>query len=168
MGACGLGYHPAMSRMKARMLAGELYLADDPQLLADLARAQGLTERYNRTGHGEQDERDGLLRELLAGVGEGVVVRPAFRCDWEYGLPTAVGDNVWLGGGAIVCPSVTIGADTVVGAGAVVTRDLPAGVVALGVPARPVREIGDRDRVEPPDRWRRPRRALEAGVRESP
>ena len=47
-----------------------------------------------------------------------------------------LGDNVWLGGGVIVCPGVTIGDDTVVGAGAVVTRDLPAGVVAVGAPAR--------------------------------
>jgi maltose O-acetyltransferase len=44
--------------------------------------------------------------------------------------------NVWLGGGAVVCPGVTIGANTVVGAGAVVPRDLPANVVAVGNPAR--------------------------------
>ena len=56
-----------------------------------------------------------------------------------------------MGGGAIVCPGVTIGEDTVVGAGAVVTRDLPAGVVAAGVPARVLREIDERDRVAIPD-----------------
>jgi maltose O-acetyltransferase len=50
------------------------------------------------------------------------------------------------------CPGVTIGDDTVVGAGAVVTRDLPAGVVAVGVPARVLREIGPGDRVEVPGR----------------
>ncbi len=50
----------------------------------------------------------------------------------------------------IVCPGVTIGQDTVVGAGAVVTKDLPAGVVAAGVPARVLREIGERDRIEIP------------------
>jgi maltose O-acetyltransferase len=59
----------------------------------------------------------------------------------EYGLPITLGDNVWLGGGAIVCPGVTIGDDTVVGAGAVVTRDLPPGVVAFGAPAVVQREI---------------------------
>jgi maltose O-acetyltransferase len=74
------------------------------------------------------------------------------RRGWESAEPIALGENVWLGGGAIVCPGVTIGEDTVVGAGAVVTRDLPAGVVAAGVPARIVREIGDRDRLEVPDR----------------
>jgi maltose O-acetyltransferase len=50
-------------------------------------------------------------------------------------------DNVWLGGGVVVCPGVTIGADTVVGAGAVVTRDLPEGVVAVGNPARVIRSV---------------------------
>ena len=179
------------------MLRGELYLADDPELAADSARAQALLERYNATTHAEQAERDRLLRELLGEVGEGVVVKPPFRCDyglhvaigartfvnygcvmldvvpirigaacqiatnvqllaathpldpaprrdgWEYGEPIAIGDNVWLGGGVIVCPGVTIGDETVVGAGAVVTRDLPARVVAVGNPARVLRELGD-------------------------
>jgi maltose O-acetyltransferase len=192
--------------MRDRMLRGELYVADDPQLAADLARAQALLERYNRTLHAEQDVRDALLRELLGEVGEGVVVRPPFRCEygtqvsigartflnfdcllldvapvgigadgplatrgqrltatppidpeprragWESAEPIAIGDNVWLGGGAIVCPGVAIGDDTVVGAGAVVVRDLPAGVVAAGVPARVLREIGDADRIEVPER----------------
>jgi acetyltransferase-like isoleucine patch superfamily enzyme len=54
----------------------------------------------------------------------------------------------------VLCPGVTIGEDTVVGAGAVVTRDLPAGVVAAGVPARVLREIGEQDRVEVPPHQR--------------
>jgi maltose O-acetyltransferase len=74
----------------------------------------------------------------------------ARRLGWEYGKPITVGNNVWLGGGVIVCPGVTIGDDTVVGAGAVVTRDLPAGVVAVGNPARVQREVGERDRVTTP------------------
>ena len=52
-----------------------------------------------------------------------------------------IGDNVWLGGGVIVCPGVTIGPDTVVGAGAVVVRDLPPRVLAVGNPARVVRAL---------------------------
>jgi len=60
---------------------------------------------------------------------------------WEGSAPITLGDNVWLGGGAIVLPGVTIGADTVVGAGSVVTRDLPAGVLAVGNPARVVRPL---------------------------
>jgi maltose O-acetyltransferase len=63
------------------------------------------------------------------------------RDKWESAAPITIGDNVWLGGGAIVLAGVTIGANTVVGAGAVVTRDLPADVVAVGNPARVVRRL---------------------------
>jgi maltose O-acetyltransferase len=60
----------------------------------------------------------------------------------EAAEPITIEDNVWLGGGVIVCPGVTIGRDTVVGAGAVVTKDLPPGVLAVGNPARVIRDIG--------------------------
>ncbi|MGD9645279.1 MAG: sugar O-acetyltransferase [Pirellulales bacterium] len=63
------------------------------------------------------------------------------RAKWEGSLPITIGNNVWLGGGAIVCPGVCIGDNTVVGAGAVVVRDLPPGVLAVGNPARIVREL---------------------------
>jgi len=194
-----------MASMKERMLAGELYLADDPELRADNARAQRLVAEYNPTRHDETERRRTLLVELLGDVGEGVVVTPPFRCDygypisigagtfinydcvmldvtpirigadcqigpkvqlltathpidpetrragWESGSPITIGENVWLGGGVIVCPGVTVGADTVVGAGSVIIRDLPSGVVAAGVPAWPRREITDADRVLPPE-----------------
>ena len=191
-----------MGEMKDRMLRGDLYIADDPELASDFARAQALVERYNRSPHSAQSERDETLRELLGHVGEGVVIRPPFYCEygtrvsigagtffnydclmldvapitigsacqiatrvqfltathpidpeprrigWESGEPIVLGDNVWLSGGVVVCPGVTIGDDTVVGAGAVVAADLPPGVVAAGVPARILREIGDRDRID--------------------
>src|SRR5258708_14142495 len=159
--------------MRERMLRGELYLAGDPRVADEVALAQGLVERYNATTHAEQELRNELLRELLGEVGDGVVVKPTFRCDygihisidagtfvnydcilldvnpirigaacqlatrvqlltathpvdpaprrigWESGAPIVIGDNVWLGAGAIVLPGVTIGDDTVVGAGAV-------------------------------------------------
>jgi maltose O-acetyltransferase len=62
----------------------------------------------------------------------------------EGSKPITIGDNVWLGGGVIVCPGVTIGDNSVIGAGSVVTRDIPANVVAVGNPARVVREDIDR------------------------
>ena len=65
------------------------------------------------------------------------------RAGWEGAQPITIGDNVWLGGGAIVLPGVTIGSDTVVGAGAVVSRDLPEGAVAVGNPARVIRTVSD-------------------------
>jgi maltose O-acetyltransferase len=202
--------------MRDRMLRGELYIADDAESEAIFARVQELVWRFNAASPAASDERDALLREALAHVGGGVVVRPPFFCEygavsigdgtfvnvgavildvapvaigaacqiasrvqlltathpidpgprragWEYGAPITIADNVWLGGGAIVCPGVTIGEDTVVGAGAVVTRDLPAGVVAVGVPARVLREIGPDDRVEVPDRSAGPRAYPEGG-----
>ncbi|HEY2355610.1 MAG TPA: sugar O-acetyltransferase [Gaiellaceae bacterium] len=183
-----------MPEMRERMLRGEMYRWDET-LGADHARAQLLLERYNTAPSGDQRSRDAILRELLGEVGERVLVRPPFRCDfgtqisigagtfvnfdcvmldgapirigaacqlaprvqlltathpvepssrragWESAEPITLGDNVWLGGGVIVCPGVTIGDNTVVGAGAVVTSDLPADVVAVGVPARVTRTV---------------------------
>ena len=192
-----------MGEMRDRMLRGELYMAGDPESQAEVRRVQALLARFNGSAPDASEERDVLLREMLTDVGEDVVVRPPFFCEygaigigdrtfvnvdavmldvapitigaacqiasrvqlltawhpidpeprrfgWEYGHPITIADNVWLGGGVIVCPGVTIGEDTVVGAGAVVTKDLPAGVVAAGVPARVLREIGEQDRVEVP------------------
>ncbi|MDF4252277.1 sugar O-acetyltransferase [Streptomyces sp. WMMB303] len=184
-----------MGENKQRMLAGDWYLPDDEELLADTVRRAELCEAYNASGTAPPQERRRILERLVGDLGEGVRIRPPFHCDfgsrlsigagtfvnfgavfldvapiavgrdvqigpyvqlltpthgmdaerrragWEKGLPITIGDNVWLGGGVIVCPGVTIGADTVVGAGAVVTADLPGGVLAVGNPARIVREL---------------------------
>lgn len=66
---------------------------------------------------------------------------------YQYNLPIKIGRNCWLGAGVIVLPGVTIGDNTVVGAGSVVTKDLPANVVAVGNPCRVLREIGEKDEV---------------------
>jgi len=63
------------------------------------------------------------------------------RSKLEFALPVVIDDGVWLGGGAIVCPGVTIGKNTVVGAGSIVTRDLPPGVLAVGNPCRVLRTL---------------------------
>lgn len=60
---------------------------------------------------------------------------------WEVAKPVVIGDNVWVGGAAIILPGVTIGRNAVVGAGAVVTRSVPADVVVAGNPARLIRKI---------------------------
>lgn len=65
---------------------------------------------------------------------------------YQYNLPVHIGRNCWLGAGVIVLPGVSIGDNTVVGAGSVVTRDLPANVVSVGSPCRVLREIDERDR----------------------
>jgi len=184
-----------MGDNKQRMLAGEWYLPDDPELEADTRRRIALCAAYNAADAAPADEHARILRDLLGSVGEQVRIRPPFHCDygyhisigdrtfvnfgavlldaapitigsdvqvgpyvqlltptheldadrrragWERAESITVGDDVWLGGGVIVCPGVTIGDDTVVGAGAVVTKDLPAGVLAVGNPARVVREL---------------------------
>jgi len=63
------------------------------------------------------------------------------RAGWEGGEPITVGDNVWIGGGAIICPGVSIGANSIVGAGAIVTKDVPANVVVAGNPARVIKQL---------------------------
>ena len=64
----------------------------------------------------------------------------------QYNLPVWIGRNCWLGAGVIVMPGVTVGDNSVIGAGSVVTRDIPSGVVAVGNPCKVLREIGEHDR----------------------
>jgi maltose O-acetyltransferase len=180
---------------RERMLAGDLYIADDPELAADSLRAMRLSAQFNASPPDATEERRRILSELLGSLGEGTEIRPPFHCDYGYqtrigartfanfGLvaldvatitigddvqigpnvqlltpthpieaeprrnklegaqPITIGDNVWIGGGAIILPGVTIGENTVVGAGAVVTKNLPADVVAVGNPARVIRSL---------------------------
>jgi maltose O-acetyltransferase len=181
--------------MHARMLAGDLYIADDPELAEQSSRAMDLMQAYNATSVRAVETRRRVLHELLGSVGEGTELRPPLyvdygshitigarcfanfglvaldvapitigddvqiasnvqlltpthpvepgprRAKWEAAKPIMIGDNVWLGGGAIVLAGVTIGENTVVGAGTVVVRDLPPNVVAVGNPARIVRQL---------------------------
>ncbi|HEX8192151.1 MAG TPA: sugar O-acetyltransferase [Allosphingosinicella sp.] len=83
-------------------------------------------------------------------IGEGTAIGPAVqilaadhprdprlrRQNVRFGKPVSIGANVWIGGGAIILPGVTIGDDAIVGAGSVVTRDVPAGATVVGNPAR--------------------------------
>ncbi len=64
---------------------------------------------------------------------------------YQYNLPVHIGNRVWIGAGSIILPGVTIGDDTVIGAGSVVTKDIPSGVVAVGNPCRVMRRISERD-----------------------
>lgn len=64
----------------------------------------------------------------------------------DHGIPVTVGNDVWIGGGSILCPGVTVGDNTVIGAGSVVTHDIPANVVAAGNPCKVIRPITDADR----------------------
>ena len=66
--------------------------------------------------------------------------------DYQFNMPIRIGNNVWLGAGVIVMPGVTIGDNSVIGAGSVVTKDIPSGVIAFGTPCAVVREINDHDK----------------------
>jgi maltose O-acetyltransferase len=69
------------------------------------------------------------------------------RRQQEFGKSVVIGGDVWIGGGAIICPGVTIGDASVIGAGSVVTRDVPSGVVAAGNPCRVLRTVSPDDRL---------------------
>jgi maltose O-acetyltransferase len=180
---------------RQRMLAGDLYVADDQELAVEALRARQLQEAFNGSDAGDVGGRRRILTELLGAFGQESEIRPPFRCDygyqirigdrtfanfglialdvaaitigddvqigpnvqlltpthpleaelrrakWEAARPITIGSNVWLGGGVIVLPGVEIGENTIVGAGAVVTRSLPPDVVAVGNPARIARTL---------------------------
>lgn len=180
---------------KAKMLAGELYVASDPELDREHRAAQRLLAEYNATGADDPAARMALLRDLLGAVGDGADIQPRFACDYGYNIrlgrrcfinyncvfldcalieigddlqmgpavqlytayhpldraervagsemarPIRIGSGVWIGGGAIVLAGLTIGDGCVVGAGSVVTHDLPAGSLAVGNPARIIRQL---------------------------
>lgn len=74
-------------------------------------------------------------------------IHPASRNSmYEYGKEVVIGDNVWIGGNAVICPGVHIGDNVVIGAGSVVTKDIPAWSVAVGNPCRVIRKITEEDR----------------------
>lgn len=178
-----------------RMLAGDLYQADDPELQAASVRASELQAHYASLWPHDREAAEVVLRELLSSLGEESVLKPPLYVDygsnlsvgkrvfanyglvaldvvqitigndvqfgpnvqlltpthpldpelrlakWEAGQPIVIRDNVWIGGGAIVLAGVTVGENSVVGAGAVVTKDVPPNVVVVGNPARVVREL---------------------------
>ncbi|SOD59111.1 maltose O-acetyltransferase [Streptomyces zhaozhouensis] len=178
-----------------RMLAGDLYIADDPRILAAQQRAVRLAGEYAAAYATDIEGAQSIVRELVGSLGADAHIRPPLYVDYgsylsvgdrtfvnynltaldvapitigadcqigpnvqlltpthplepqprrdklEAAKPITLGDNVWLGGGVIVLPGVTIGDDSVIGSGSVVTRDIPAGVLALGNPARVIRSL---------------------------
>ena len=82
---------------------------------------------------------------ILATAGHPIL--PELRQEaYQYNMPVHIGKNCWLGAGVIVLPGVTIGDNTVIGAGSVVTKDIPSNVVAVGNPCRVLREINEHDK----------------------
>ena len=104
-----------MDSEKQKMLAGELYHAGDPELHADRARASAWMVRYNAALAAPAAERRAMLREIMAGVGDGAVVRPPFHCD--YGFNIRLGADVFLNFGCVILDvmAVTVGDGTQIG-----------------------------------------------------
>ena len=74
-------------------------------------------------------------------------IDPTLRAkEYQYNMPIHIGKNCWIGAGALILPGVTIGDNTVIGAGSVVTKDIPSSVVAVGNPCRVMRDVGEHDR----------------------
>jgi maltose O-acetyltransferase len=185
-----------MQSERDKMLAGELYDALDPELVAARDRARDLCQALNATREAQKEERRRILRELFGAGGESVWMQPPFFCDYgsnillgervffnfncvvldvcqvrigdytqfgpavqiytathplnaelrrkqEFAKPIEIGSDVWVGGGAILCPGVRVGSRSVIGAGSVVTRDIPESVLAAGNPCRVIREISE-------------------------
>lgn len=87
-----------------------------------------------------------LLGPNVTITAAGHPIHPESRKKYEYAVPVTIGNNVWIGANVVICPGVTIGDGSVIGAGAVVTRHIPAKVVAFGNPCRVYREITEADR----------------------
>ncbi|MGL5978384.1 MAG: sugar O-acetyltransferase [Erysipelotrichaceae bacterium] len=190
---------------KQRMLAGDLYLAQDEELAKDNKRARQLTRLFNQTTEEQVPYRTTLLKELFEQTGENLYIEPPFRCDYgchisigenfyanydciivdvnkvsignnvffgprvcvytaghpidatvrntmlEFGTPVHIGNDCWIGGNTVILPGVRIGNGVVIGAGSVVTKDIPDNVIAVGNPCRVLRELTESDH----KRWHR-------------
>ena len=187
---------------RRRMMEGKLYLPTGEELLADQAVCVERLYEYNHTRPSQNEEREALLKEMFAEIGEGVYLEPPFHANWaghhvhmgknvyanfnltlvddgeiyigdytmigpnvtiataghpvlpelrqeayQFNIPVHIGKNVWIGAGVIILPGVTVGDNTVIGAGSVVTKDIPSDVVAVGNPCRVLRPIGEKDRI---------------------
>jgi maltose O-acetyltransferase len=179
-----------MPSERQKMIAGDLYRADDPELVAARFAARKLVRRFNQSDDEDLAGRFALLTGLFGAVGEGSFIEPTFRCDYGFNIrvgrkfyanfdcvfldcapitigdevmlapgvhlytathpmdhetrasglelakPITIGNRVWIGGRSVILPGVTIGDFAVIAAGSVVSRDVPAGAVVRGVPAR--------------------------------
>ena len=184
-----------------RIYSGKLYFCDNEELMKEQERYLDKVFEYNSLKPSKRAEKERMLKEMFAQIGENCYVETPFYANWggknvyfgdsvyanfnltlvddcdiyvgsnvmmgpnvtlvsashpispelrekqvQYNLPVNIKKNVWLGAGCIVLPGVTIGENSVIGAGSVVTKNIPANVVAAGVPCRVLREISDRDR----------------------
>lgn len=143
--------------------AGLPYRFDDPEMVARKTNAIRECERFNAIEGTDYTAQYEQLKRMLGSVGERVWIAKTFNCDCGKNIHIGsdftgnhnltildirevhIGDDVWIGGNVTILPGVTIGDRAVIGAGAVVTEDIPADSVAVGAPARVIRTIEEND-----------------------
>lgn len=143
--------------------AGLPYRFDDPEMVARKTNAIRECERFNAIEGTDYTAQYEQLKRMLGSVGDRVWIAKTFNCDCGKNIHIGsdftgnhnltildirevhIGDDVWTGGNVTILPGVTIGNRAVIGAGAVVTEDIPADSVAVGAPARVIRTIEDND-----------------------
>lgn len=148
-----------------KMRAGLWLHAVCPPIGEALRRTEELVFTLNALPPSRREEREAILKRLFGRVGRNCCLHSPFHCDFgesisigddfvgNFGLtildeaPVTIGNDVWIGGHTVVTQGVAIGDGTVIGAGSVVTRDIPAGVVAVGNPCRVVRPVTEADRI---------------------
>lgn len=140
-----------MMSEKDKIHSQELYLPMDNSIMAEQLVYLEKQCDYNATRPLEFEKRASLLKEMfgpnvtLATAGHPIL--PELRQHgYQYNAPIHIGKNCWLGAGVIVMPGVTIGDNTIIGAGSIVTKDIPANVVAVGNPCKVMRPINERDK----------------------
>lgn len=140
-----------------RIFSGKLFAPAAPELAKKKEKAHRLSQDYNSLYETDSDKRNKILQELIAEIGEGTSMLGPIR--FHYGCHTRIGrgcfmnfnftvqDDCWFGANVVVCPGVTIGYGCVIGAGSVVTKDIPDRTFAAGVPAKVIRPITNADSI---------------------
>lgn len=128
--------------------AGLAYIADNA-VFEEMQKCKGILQKLNFIDRRDADGISKLVKELF-GQSEGAFVNPPFFCDYgshiEVGKNFFANYNVWLGGNTVVCPGVHIGSNVVIGAGSVVTKDIPDWSIAAGNPCKVIRSITEDDK----------------------
>ena len=184
-----------MKTEKEKMLKGELYDSNDPELVKERRMAREYCFQLNNLSPEKLEVERESITEQLFGKRTNVYITPPFQCDYgrnisvgtnvyfnfncivldvvkvrignnvligpgvqiltathpidpierrkglEIGMEIKIGDDVWIGGGAIICPGVKVGDGAVIGAGSIVTRDVPGNVLSAGNPSKVIRKL---------------------------